>query len=341
MRILSKPSTANCDINLYVRYLLAQPQGSGCCHLAAILKTVSHDSVNRFLCRECYKPKDLFESVRHVIEWEGGVLSGDDTVVEKPYAKLLKTQLLGYYWSSKHGRPVLGLSLITLYYTSPNGLCVPINFRLYDKQDNQTKNEYFREMVEEVLAWGVKPKVVTTDAWYASKANLNLLRHRQLGFVVGVAKNRLVKIGQGQYQRIDSLEISEDGLLMHLKGVAQLKGFCRKNKDGSCRYYLLYLPDSEALAAAGKQELEHCHSIHWGIECFHRAAKQLCGLQRFRVRLSEAIHTHIFCSLTAFIELELRRWRQQIVNWYQPQRELYLEVARQFIVQESLMLGVP
>ncbi|MGF1493636.1 MAG: IS701 family transposase, partial [Microcoleaceae cyanobacterium] len=48
-----------------------------------------------------------------------------------------------------------------------------------------------------------------------------------------------------------------------------------------------------------------------------------------------------FCSLRAFIELELGRWRQQIANWYQPQRELYLEVARQFIVQESLLLNNP
>ncbi|NJO72239.1 MAG: hypothetical protein HC825_12310 [Oscillatoriales cyanobacterium RM1_1_9] len=55
MRTLSKPSTANSDINCYVRYLLAQPQGSECYHLGAILKTVSHESVNRFLCREYYE----------------------------------------------------------------------------------------------------------------------------------------------------------------------------------------------------------------------------------------------------------------------------------------------
>ncbi|MEM9119667.1 MAG: IS701 family transposase, partial [Cyanobacteria bacterium P01_F01_bin.56] len=34
MRILTKPSTARCTLDLYVRYLLAQPQGAGCCELA-------------------------------------------------------------------------------------------------------------------------------------------------------------------------------------------------------------------------------------------------------------------------------------------------------------------
>ena len=111
MRILTKPSTAHCTIDLYVRYLLAQPQGAGCCELAEILKTVSHDSVNRFLCRERYVPKDLFDELvsQGWIDLVGGVLSVDDTVLEKPYAQRKATALLGYFWSSKAAKPVLGL----------------------------------------------------------------------------------------------------------------------------------------------------------------------------------------------------------------------------------------
>lgn len=109
LRILTKPSTAHCTLNLYVRYLLAQPQGSGCCELAEILKTVSHDSVNRFLCRERYEPKDLLDELvsQGWIDLVGGVLSVDDTVLEKPYAQRKATALLGYFWSSKAAKPVL------------------------------------------------------------------------------------------------------------------------------------------------------------------------------------------------------------------------------------------
>jgi len=52
----------------------------------------------------------------------GGVLSGDDTVLEKPYAQRTAMALLGYFWSSKAAKPVLGLSLVTLYYSSPHCL---------------------------------------------------------------------------------------------------------------------------------------------------------------------------------------------------------------------------
>ncbi|MGB3494950.1 MAG: transposase [Elainellaceae cyanobacterium] len=339
MRISTKPSTAHCTIDLYVRYLLAQPQGSGCCELAEILKPISHDSINRFLCRERYEPKDLFdELVNHGwIERVGGVLSVDDTVLEKPYSQREATALLGYFWSSKAAKPVLGLSLLTLYYTSVNGVRVPINYRLYDKAEGKTKNQYFQEMWQDVRQWGLRPRAVTSDTWYAAKANLTLLKNDQTGFLVGIAKNRLVRFTPHQpYQRVEHLTIPDSGILVYLKGVGQLKVFCQRFKNESCRYYALSLPDPEALATAAAEDFEQLRTLHWGIECFHRAGKQLCALRRFRVRVKDAIHTHIFCALRAFIELELQVWQQQLGNRYELQRRLYQEVARQFILQAPL-----
>jgi hypothetical protein len=46
------------------------------------LEDVSHDSINRFLLRERYEPKDLFETVRSMVNLVGGILSIDDTVIE-------------------------------------------------------------------------------------------------------------------------------------------------------------------------------------------------------------------------------------------------------------------
>ena len=199
------------------------------------------------------------------------------------------------------------------------------------------KNEYLREMIQEVLQWGLQPRAFTSDAWYASKANLNLVKEGQIGFLVGVAKNRSVRVGNEAYRRVDSVTIPEQGLKVHLKGVGTVKLFCQRFKNESCRYYVLFEPDMGKLDAAGKDEFEQLHSIHWGIECFHRASKQLCGLQRFRVRVSEAIETHVFCALRAFVELELRVCQQEIHNWYAIQRSLYQETARKFIVQEPIV----
>jgi len=63
------------------------------------LGDVSHDSVNRFLLRERYEPKDLFSIIEKIINLEGGILSVDDTVIEKIYSDFKRaTQVL----SSKH-----------------------------------------------------------------------------------------------------------------------------------------------------------------------------------------------------------------------------------------------
>ncbi len=85
--------------------------------MAEILKIVSHDSINRFLQRERYTPKDLFDFItsHNWIERVGGVVSDDDTVIEKFYSAPKTTELVGYYWSSKHAKAVLGIPLITFH----------------------------------------------------------------------------------------------------------------------------------------------------------------------------------------------------------------------------------
>jgi len=52
--------------------LLAESKYPGCIRLAEILGGMSHDSVNRFLLRERYEPKDLFDEVKQHINLTGG-----------------------------------------------------------------------------------------------------------------------------------------------------------------------------------------------------------------------------------------------------------------------------
>lgn len=129
------------------------------------MEDLSHDSVNRFLLRECYEPKDLFDEVKHYINLIGGTLSGDDTVIDKPHSNPKLTELIGYYYSGRHHRTVKGIQLITLYYTDLANKSVPVNYRIYNKQEGKTKNDYLREMIGEVLDWGLSPRTVTSDTW--------------------------------------------------------------------------------------------------------------------------------------------------------------------------------
>lgn len=75
--------------------MLAEPKYAGCTRLAEILAALSHDSVNRFLLRERYEPLDLFDELKPHIQLVGGILSGDDTVIDKPYSNPNLTELIG------------------------------------------------------------------------------------------------------------------------------------------------------------------------------------------------------------------------------------------------------
>jgi hypothetical protein len=74
---------------------------------------------------------------------------------------------VGYFYSGLHGKAVKGINLVTLFYADEKGVRVPVNFRAVDKNEGKTKNDLFREMVEEVLVWGLRPLIVTADSWYS------------------------------------------------------------------------------------------------------------------------------------------------------------------------------
>ena len=95
----------------------------------------------------------------------------------------------------------------------------------------------------------------------------------------------------------------------------------------------MYVPDEDALLAITRAEFKALHSIHWGIECYHREIKQVCGIERFMVRTTQAIKTHFFSAIRAFTQLELMRSEELIENWYELHRKISLHVARDFILE--------
>ena len=304
----------------------------GCCRLAEILEGVSHDSINRFLLRERYEAIDLFEMVRGKINLEGGIVSVDDTVIEKLYSNPEYAELIGYFWSGKYHKTIKGLNLITLYYNDTKGNSVPINYRIYDPKEGKTKNDYFREMLLEVISWGLKPKLVTGDSWYSGVENLKFLRNQKLGFLFAIEKNRTVSDEPENYSNVRDLKIPDEGMVTHLRGFGFIKLFRKDFKKEDSRHYIIYLPSNESIEQITKSEFLTIHDTHWKIESFHRAIKQVCGICKFMVRDSYAIKTHIFCSLQAFVRLEKMRSEKVISNWYQLQRDLFTQVIREYIL---------
>lgn len=161
IRETTRPPTARCTLPMYMGFLMSEPTSTTCTQLSEVMN-ISHDSVNRFLLRESYVAQDLFNESKKLLNLKGGTLSVDDSTLDKPYSQHMA--LVSHFWSGKHHRTVKGLNLITLYYTDVEGHHLPVNYRIYDKSENKTKNDYFKDMLIEVLAWGLEPAVVTGDS---------------------------------------------------------------------------------------------------------------------------------------------------------------------------------
>jgi len=320
------------DIEKYIAYLMSNPTGSSCVQASKVLE-VSHDEVNRFLLSGNYAGIELFNSVKAHIDLQGGTLSVDDSTLDKPYSQTASTELIGYFWSGKHHKHVKGISLIVLVYTMTNGYCVPVNYRVYRHREAKTKNDYFKEMVVEVWNWGLRPAWITADCWYSSLDNLKFLRNLEVGIYMGLEKNRIISNQPSVYAQVGETAIPEQGLYTHLKGFGFVQVFRTVAQDGDVRHYMIYEPqdDSATPICISRENFEQVRLQHWNVESLFRCIKQCCLAEKFFVRRTEAIKTHLFCVLRAFQKLASLAKNHYVESLYSLRQMLFLEAQRQFI----------
>jgi len=330
VRNTTRPTTAQCTLPKYMGFLISEPKSATCTRLAEVTG-FSHDSANRFLLRENYQPKDMYDEASQHLNPVGGTLSVDDTVLDKPYSN--SVALVGHFWSGKHHRTVKGVNLVTLYYTDTSEHHMPVNYRIYDKSEGKTKNDYFREMLIEVLVWGLKPAFVTGDSWYSSVVNLKTIRNHQTGFMFAVEKNRTVSLVKGLWEQVQSLDIPDDGLDVWLKDFGKVRLFRTTLKDQR-RHYVVYLPEEVTFE---RSDFLQIHDQHWQIEQYHRAIKQVCHIEHFQVRNERPVRNHIFAAILAFVYLQKMQIKQEFINIYQHQRKLFKETVGAFV--ENFALG--
>ena len=314
---------------MYMGFLMSEPNSANCSRLAEVME-ISHDSVNRFLLRETYEPEDLFNEAKSLLNLVGGTLSVDDSVLDKPYSQHM--ELVGYFWSGKHHRVVKGVNLITLYYTDLQGRSLPVNYRVYDKAEHKSKNDYFLEMLEQVVNWGLEPGFMTGDSWYSAVSNLKTVKYHRLGFLFAVESNRRVSVEKGRWVQVQQLDIPDEGRMVWLRDFGEVKLFRTRLKD-QLRHYVVFLPptDSDPYSRFGRRAFEKVHDQHWRIEQYHRLIKQVCHIERFQVRGKVPILNHIFAALCSYVHLQRMQFTDLISNAYQWQRELYKDVVASFV----------
>ena len=335
-------------LELYTDYLIASFGKTTATGLSEILDgAISHDKITRFLSKEDYTSKELWQIVKkdvRAIEEEDGVLIFDDTVQEKQYSK--ESDLICWHWDHTFNRNIKGINLLNCVYHA-NGVSLPIAFELVKKpiqfsdlktkkrkrKSEVTKNEMLRDMLETCRQNQVKWRYLLADSWFASSENMKFVNNTlKKKFILALKSNRLVALNQeekkdGCFKRIDELDWSEKkplkGWIRGLEFPVLLHRQIFTNKDGSTG--ILYMITNDLDLTATK--METIYQKRWKVEVFHKNIKSNTALAKSPTSTIRTQSNHVFMSIYASAKLELLAIKHK-VNTFALRTKLYISALK-------------
>jgi len=327
---------AKCSLDLYANFLIANHNRYSGLELERVtpVANMAHDSVTRFLARSNYTSADLWGAVMPLVNREEGYLVCDDTLLNKQYSRhneLARMQYSGV----KHGL-ANGICLVNLLWTNPRGdevsEIVPVDYRIYDmKKDDQdpakkTKNDHFRDMLDEAKTRGFKPKYVLMDSWYGSVENMKHIVRMGWNFMTNLKSNRQVSVEKGKYVAVKDLDFGgASAKKVWLKEFGWVLVLRIVDKDGDTMHIAthdLTLTDADAF--------RHHWLQRWRIEEFHRGIKQTAGVEKCYATRAASQKTHIFAAFIAFLRMEVRRLKE-CISWYEQKASITRYATANFL----------
>jgi len=167
--------------------LLYFPNLTTCSAISDAFDSVSHDRLTRMLQGPWSGHILLDLALRTLFTVAGGYLIVDDTVVAKPYARLLGEA--AWVWSNKDRKILFGVSVVLLVWTDGQ-IRIPLACRVWHKGG---ASKY--DLALELLSYArnrlkCKPHFVLFDSWYPSKKLLKRIHDYGWYFVCQLKKNR-------------------------------------------------------------------------------------------------------------------------------------------------------
>jgi Transposase DDE domain len=206
---------------------------------------------------------------------------------------------------------------------------VPVDYRVYDKDsDGKTKNTHFCDMLSLARSRGIKPSAVVMDAWYSSLDNLKAIRSHGWIWVATLRKNRKVN----RDLSLETLDIPEEGLMVHLRGYGWVTVFKFVAKNGRIDYVTTNKENPN------REWIKSITDARWSVEVYHREIKQTCGIEHCQARTGRAQRNHIFLAVAAWFGKHKERLTQGISfyrqDWEVVKSAISLQI-RQLLVQPS------
>src|SRR5918911_1345519 len=275
---------------IYLMALLYFTNITTCLAMSDAFDSASHDQLTRMLQGTWSGHTLLNLALRLLFTVAGGYLILDDTVVEKPYARLLGEA--AWVWSSKQRKVVFGVSVVLLVWTDGQ-VRIPLAFRLWHKGGPSKF-----ALALELLSYArnrlrCKPQFVLFDSWYPSKPLLKRIRDYGWYFVCQLKKNR----------RFNGRPLRAYRRHPYWAEIGWLSGGLKVLVVRHGKKY--YATNRLMLPAA---EVRRLYRIRSQIEEVIRVCKDQLGLTGCQARSERAQLHHVTCCV-AFIQKMLSRRR--------------------------------
>ena len=331
-------------LDLYSDYLISAFGQTTATGLSTLLKDeVSHDRVQRFLAVEEQTSVDLWRIVKpHVrkIENEDGVLIVDDSISEKPYTD--ENEIICWHYDHSKQRNIKGINFVTCMYHSL-GVSLPVGFEIVAKTEwytepksqkekrrsPRTKNEMYRDLVQQADTNQIVFTYVLSDIWFASAENMKFVKNTlKKEFVMPLKANRKVALSlsakqAGRYQRVDTLELEAmHTVTVYLEEVSFPLLLVKQvftNEDGSTG--ILYLVTSDTTLEGNG--ITMLYQKRWNVEPYHKSLKQNASLEKSPTQTVTTQTNHFFAALCGYIKLELLKGDTKL-NHFALKSKLYL-----------------
>lgn len=302
-----------CSLKLYSKFLIANQNRCSSVELSKSVPNfkITHDAIDRWKSSGRYTPSQLWQHTRDLVNnKETGYLICDDSLLDKRYSR--KNELAKKQYSGNEHGLVNGICIVNFLWTNGQEY-IPVDYRIYQKEnDDLTKNDHFRNMLNNAEKRNFKPKYVMMDSWYSSLDNLKHIRKKNWHFICNLKSNRQVSPEQGVSLAIQDLDFTEKQVRqVWLKGF----GFVLVCKLVATNGDITYLATSDLSLTDYDQFVSHFQH-RWKIEEFHRGIKQTTGIESCESIKAVSQITHIFSSFIAFVKLEKERIRTGI-SWYE------------------------
>lgn len=313
-------------LDIYTDYLICQNKLATATGLSEMVSgAVSHDQVTRYLNGSVKGSKELWSHVKSEIRRHatdtGGVLILDDTIEEKPYTD--ENEIVCWHHCHSKQRHVKGVNILSCLVRYGD-IVLPVGYEIvhkdteyYDEKKQKqcrkasiTKNEHFRDLIQQSVHNQVQFDHVLADNWFAAKDNLDYIHHKmKKKFIIGIKSNRTIALSiedkqNKNFKQVKDLDM-EDGetrkvWLRDNNFEVQLLKKVFTNEDGSTGILYLISNDLDRNGEA----LYDVYQKRWQIEVYHKSIKQNASLAKSPTKLVKSQSNHIFSSIVAFCKLE-------------------------------------